>query len=186
MLNHHPNWGISKYENTKHGCSCTANNIVSEDTLTPEPRPSMNSVLLRWTPSLNIHSKLKGQRKTIKFGSDTSLEPSLAPHSLSLNTILVTLSLSAVFYVQNYVRIYNAYILNLFLVISPFLIAKQVRYFFTCHPYLSCNKNFLKNCSEDPPAGFSRAHIRDMLYKLHLEKVRILPTLIVKKYISLV
>ena len=162
----------------------TTNNKVLEDTLKPEPGPSMNSDLLRWTQSLNIRSKLKGQRKNIKFGSDTSLEPSLAPHSLSLNTILVTLSLSAVFYVQNYVRIYNAYILNLFLVISPFLIAKQVRYFFTCHPYLSCNKNFLKNCSEDPPAGFSRA--RDMLYKLHLEKVRILPTLIVKEYISLV
>ena len=38
----------------------------------------MNSVLLRWMPSLNIRSKLKGQRKTIKFGSDTSLVPSLA------------------------------------------------------------------------------------------------------------
>ena len=64
----------------------STNNIASEDTLTPEPGPSMNSVLLRWTPSLNIRSKLKGQRKTIKFGSDTSLVPSLAPHSLSLKT----------------------------------------------------------------------------------------------------
>ena len=74
----------------------STNNIVSEDTLTPEPGLSMNSVLLRWMPSLNIRSKLKGQRKsgkTIKFGSDTSLEPSLAPHTLSLKTILVTLSL---------------------------------------------------------------------------------------------
>ena len=71
---------------------------VSEVKLTPELGPSMNSVLLRWTPSLNIRSKLKGQRKTIKFGSDTFLEvfflePSLAAHSLSLKTILVTLSL---------------------------------------------------------------------------------------------
>ena len=66
---------------------------VSEVNLTPELGPSMNSVLLRWAPSLNIRSKLKGQRKTIKFGSDTSLVPSLAPHSLSLNTFLVTLSL---------------------------------------------------------------------------------------------
>ena len=66
---------------------------VSEVNLTPEPGPSMNSVLLQWTPSLNIHRKLKGQRKTIKFGSDTSLEPSLAPHILSFNTFLVTLSL---------------------------------------------------------------------------------------------
>ena len=71
----------------------STNNIVSEVNLTPEPGPSMNSVLLRWTPSLNIRSKLKGQLKTIKFGYDTSLEPSLAPHSLSWKTILVTLSL---------------------------------------------------------------------------------------------
>ena len=40
-----------------------------------------------------VRSKLKRQRKTIKFGSNTSLEPSLAPHSLSLKKILVTLSL---------------------------------------------------------------------------------------------
>ena len=65
---------------------------VSDVNLTPELGPSMNSVLLRWGPSLNIRSKLKGQRKIIKFGSDTSL-PSLASHSLSLNTFLVTLSL---------------------------------------------------------------------------------------------
>ena len=69
------------------------NNIVSEDNLTPELRPSINSVLLRWAPSLNIRSKLNGQRKAIKFGSDTSVGPSLPPHSLSLNTFLMTLSL---------------------------------------------------------------------------------------------
>ena len=46
---------------------------VSEVNLTPEPGPSMNSILLRWVPSLNIRSKLKGQRKTKKFGSDTFL-----------------------------------------------------------------------------------------------------------------
>ena len=45
---------------------------VSEVNLTSELGSSMNSVLLRWAPSLNIHSKLKGQRKAIKFGSDTS------------------------------------------------------------------------------------------------------------------
>ena len=66
---------------------------VSEVNLTPEPGPSMNVVLLRWGPSLNIHSKLKGQRKTKKFGSDTSLVSSISPHSLSLETFLVTLSL---------------------------------------------------------------------------------------------
>ena len=45
--------------------------------------------------SLNIpvHSKLKGQRNTIKFGSNTSLVPNLAPYSLSLKTILATRSL---------------------------------------------------------------------------------------------
>ena len=69
------------------------NNIVSEVNLTSELGPSMNYVLLRWTPSLNKRSKLKGQRKTVKFGSYTSLVPSLAPHSLSLNTFLVTLSI---------------------------------------------------------------------------------------------
>ena len=66
---------------------------VSDLNLTLELMPSMNSVLLRWAPSLIIRSKLKGQRKSIKFGSYTSLVPSLAPHSLSLYTILVTLSL---------------------------------------------------------------------------------------------
>ena len=69
------------------------NNVVSEVNLTSELGPSMSSVLLRWTPSLNKRSKLKGQRKTVKFGSYTSLVPSLEPHSLSLNTFLVTLSL---------------------------------------------------------------------------------------------
>ena len=59
------------------------NNIVSEVNFTSELGPSMNSVLLRWTPSLNIRSKLKGQRKAIKFGSDASysLVSSLAPHA---------------------------------------------------------------------------------------------------------
>ena len=66
---------------------------MSEVNLTPELWPSMNYVLLLWAPFLNIRSKLKGQRKTIKFGTDTSLEPSLAPHSLSLKTIRMTLSL---------------------------------------------------------------------------------------------
>ena len=52
----------------------------SEVNLTPEPAgPSMNSALLRWAPSLKICCKLKGQRKTIKFGSDTSLVPTHTP-----------------------------------------------------------------------------------------------------------
>ena len=66
---------------------------VSEVNLTPKLGPSMNYVLLRWAPSLNIRRKLKGQRKTIKFGSDTSLVPTLPPCSRSLLTFLVTLSL---------------------------------------------------------------------------------------------
>ena len=66
---------------------------MSDVKLTLEPGPSMNSVLLRWKPSLNIRNKLKGQCKTIKYGSETSLVPSLASHSLSFNTFLVTLSL---------------------------------------------------------------------------------------------
>ena len=53
---------------------------LSEVNLTPELGPSMDSVLLRWAPSLNIRKKLKAQRKTIKFGSDTSLVPSIAPY----------------------------------------------------------------------------------------------------------
>ena len=85
---------------TTHHCGRRCNRIeggrgmsVSEVNLTPEPGPSMNSVLLRWAPSLNIHSKLKGQRKTIKFGSDTSLVPTLPLCSRSLLTFLETLSL---------------------------------------------------------------------------------------------
>ena len=39
-----------------------------------------------------VRNKLKGQRKTIKFGSDTSEGPSLPPHSLSLKNFLVRLS----------------------------------------------------------------------------------------------
>ena len=34
---------------------------------------SLNSVILRWAPSLNICIKLKGHRNNIKFGSDISL-----------------------------------------------------------------------------------------------------------------
>ena len=67
--------------------------IVSEVKLTFELRPSVNSVLLQWATSLNVRSKLKGQCKTIKYGSDKSLVPSLALHSLSFKTFLVTLSL---------------------------------------------------------------------------------------------
>ena len=71
----------------------SANNIVSEVKLTSKLGPSVNSDLLRWATSLNIRSKLKGQCKTMKYGSDTSLVPSLAFHSLSFKTFLVTLSL---------------------------------------------------------------------------------------------
>ena len=39
----------------------------------------MTSVLLRWTPSFNYHSKLKGHYT----GCVTSVGPSLNPHSLS-------------------------------------------------------------------------------------------------------
>ena len=48
----------------------------------------MKSVLLRWTPSLNDHSKLKGQYTDVKSVSSISVWPSLKPHK-----ILVTLSL---------------------------------------------------------------------------------------------
>ena len=54
----------------------------------------MKSVLLRCTPSLNVRSKLKGQYTDVKSGSGISVGPSLKPHSLSLNKILVTPSLS--------------------------------------------------------------------------------------------
>ena len=54
---------------------------LGQNGLTSEPGPSLNSVLLRWASSLNVRSKLKGQRKTIKFGFETSLVPSLALHS---------------------------------------------------------------------------------------------------------
>ena len=82
-----------------HHCGRRSNHMeggrgmsVSEVNLTPEPRPSMNSVLLRGTPSLNIHSKLKGQRKTIKFGSYTSLVPTLPPCSRSFLMTLFLLN----------------------------------------------------------------------------------------------
>ena len=44
----------------------------------------MQSVLLRWAPSLNNCSKLKGQCTDVKSGCGTSVGPSLNPHSLSL------------------------------------------------------------------------------------------------------
>ena len=44
----------------------------------------MKSVLLRWTPSLNDRSKLKGECTDVKSGCVTSEGPSLNPHSLSL------------------------------------------------------------------------------------------------------
>ena len=53
----------------------------------------MKSVLLRWTPSLNDCSKLKGECTDVQSGCGTSVGPSLNPHSLSYNKILVTLSL---------------------------------------------------------------------------------------------
>ena len=43
----------------------------------------MQSVLLRWTPSLNHRSKLKGECTDVKSGCGTSVGPSLNPHSLS-------------------------------------------------------------------------------------------------------
>ena len=49
--------------------------------------------LLRRTSSLNDRSKLKGQYKDVKSGCGLSVGPSLLPHSLSLKTFLVTLSL---------------------------------------------------------------------------------------------
>ena len=71
----------------------STNYPVSEVKLTSKLGPSLNSVLLRWGPSLNIRSKLKGERKTLNFGSDTSLVQDLPSHSLSFTTFLVTLSL---------------------------------------------------------------------------------------------
>ena len=54
----------------------------------------MISVLLRWAPSLNNRSKLKGQYTDVKSGCVTSVSvrPSLNPYSLSLKTFLVLLS----------------------------------------------------------------------------------------------
>ena len=49
---------------------------------------------MEWKPSLNDCSKLKGQYTDVKSGSGISVGPSLKPHSLSLNKILVTPSLS--------------------------------------------------------------------------------------------
>ena len=43
----------------------------------------MKSVLLRWTPSLNDRSKLKGECTGVQSGCSTSVGPSLNPHSLS-------------------------------------------------------------------------------------------------------
>ena len=40
-----------------------------------------------------VPSKLKGEYKNLKSSSGTSVTTSLSPHSLSLKTILVTLSL---------------------------------------------------------------------------------------------
>ena len=53
----------------------------------------MKFVLLGWMPSLNNRSKLKGECIDVKSGCGTSEGPSPNPHSLSLKTFLVTLSL---------------------------------------------------------------------------------------------
>ena len=53
----------------------------------------MFSILLLWTPSLKYCSKLKGEYKNSKSGSGTSVGPSVTTLGLSLETILVTLSL---------------------------------------------------------------------------------------------
>ena len=49
--------------------------------------------LLWWTPSLNDRSKLKGQYSDVKSWCGISVGSILNPHSLSLNTFLMTLSL---------------------------------------------------------------------------------------------
>ena len=48
---------------------------------------SMNSILLRWAPSLNIRSKLKGPCKHKINRSNTFLIPGLSFHSLSLKNL---------------------------------------------------------------------------------------------------
>ena len=43
----------------------------------------IKSVFLRWMPSLNDRSKLKGESTDVKSGCGASVGPSLNPHSLS-------------------------------------------------------------------------------------------------------
>ena len=69
-----------------HGSQTRIHNVCVSET-------RMISVLLRWAPSLNDRSKLKGQCTDVKSGCVTSVRPSLNPHSLSLKTFLVLLSL---------------------------------------------------------------------------------------------
>ena len=69
--------GFKVYFDT-HACSfgnAYANACVSE--------ARMIFVLLRWAPSLNDRSKLKGKCTDVKSGCGPSVGPSLSPHSLS-------------------------------------------------------------------------------------------------------
>ena len=85
------------------GKKCTKiSNIIltrKQDKSDPEafiesgPETRMLSNLLQWAPSLKYCNKLKEGYKILKSGSSTSEGPRLSPHSLSLKTILVTLSL---------------------------------------------------------------------------------------------
>ena len=49
----------------------------------------MQSVLLRWTPSLNHRSKLKGQFTDVKSGSSISVGPSLCLQKCANNRQLI-------------------------------------------------------------------------------------------------
>ena len=65
----------------------------------------MKSVLLRWTPSLNDRSKLKGQNTDVKSGCVTSVGPSLNPlqsqfENFSRDTVPLKWTVSRDFYPQ--------------------------------------------------------------------------------------
>ena len=73
----------------KEGAHCSK----TDDILLKDTHALIKSVLVRWAPSLNDRSKLKGQYTNVKSEWATLVGPTLNPHSLSKKKILVLLSL---------------------------------------------------------------------------------------------
>ena len=80
-------------ENKQHNSDWKQDKSDPEAFIESGSETRMLSNLLLWAPSLKYCSKLREEYKNLKSRSGTSVGPRLSPHSLSLKTMLVTLSL---------------------------------------------------------------------------------------------